>query len=319
MGLLYSIEKRLSEFEETNQEYITRALQKLHERLIGLFHRFVDEQIRGIEETKVKIKKRKGVISFMRVFPGFMNAVEGMLPEPTSATGHHESLEIRFIINEAYTKINKAMFESLNFIAKENPGATGQGSGGTGAVSGDPEDKEALNYHILIIENMHHYAEEVETRDNVVLEEWRQKAEHEYFHHMKQYADSVIRRPLGKLLDFIESTESLINSTEGNYTSIASRPSHSKSTARKIVSGYDLKEIRKGVETLKKRVEKHFGDADDPGVGKSLVLKVYSECSARYSDAHDRLKNIIDKVYDGQASGLELEWRKEEVVTIFRR
>ena len=292
----------------------------MHERLVGLFHRFVDEQIRGIEDTKVKIKKRKGVISFMRVFPTFSHMVEGMLRSPVSNTGHHESLEIRFIVNDAYTKINKAMFESLNFIAKEIPGPTGQVTTvGASAASGDPEDKEALNYHILMIENMNHYLEEVDPKTNVILGEWHEKATHEFYEHMKQYIDAVIRRPLGKLLDFVESTEALMKSNESSYTSIATRPSHSRSTAKKVSASYDSKEIRKGVETLKKRVEKHFGDVDDPGVGRSIVVKVYGECSARYVDAHDRMRNIIEKVYEGQGAGLELEWRKEEVIAMFRR
>lgn len=243
-----------------------------------------------------------------------------MLQSPVSNTGHHESLEVRFIVNDAYNKINKAMFESLNFIAKEVPGSTGPGAAiGASTAGGDPEDKEALNYHILMIENMNHYLEEVDPKSNVVLEEWHEKATHEFYDHMKQYIDAVIRRPLGKLLDFIESTEALMKSSEASYTSIAAKPSHSRSTARKIVASYDSKEIRKGIDTLKKRVEKHFGDVDDPGVGRSIVVKVYGECSARYADSHDRMHNIVDKVYEGQSAGLELEWRKEEVASMFRR
>ncbi|KKY23471.1 putative exocyst complex component [Phaeomoniella chlamydospora] len=321
VGLLYVIEKKLSDYEETNQEYITRTLQRIHDRLVGLFHRFVDEQIRGIEDTKVKIKKRRGVISFMRVFPSFSGAVEGMISSATSDKGHHESLEIRFIVNEAYGKINKAMFESLIFIAKENPAvAAAQGANGV-TSTGDPEDKEALNYHILMIENMNHYIEEVDTKNNIVLDEWHEKATHEFYDHMRQYIDAVIRRPLGKLLDFIESTESLMKSypSEASYPSIAAKPSHSRSTAKKVIAAYDLKEIRKGIDTLKKRIEKHFGDADDPGVGRSIVTKVFGECSARYVDAHDRMRRILEKVYEGQGGGLDLEWRKEEASAMFRR
>ena len=50
------------------------------------------------------------------------------------------------------------MFESLLVIARENPAVA--------ATSGnaDPEDKEALNFHILLIENMNHFVEETDTR-----------------------------------------------------------------------------------------------------------------------------------------------------------
>lgn len=287
-------------------------MQKLHDRLSGLFHRFVDEQIRGIEETKVKIKKRKGVISFMRIFPNFSATVENMMPGPIDGSRSYESFDIRFTVNDAYAKINRAMWESLKFIAKETPG---QPSAPGQSGSGDPEDKEALNYHILLIENMNHYIEEVDARGNVVLHEWRDRATHDMYEHLKLYMDAVIRRPLGKFLDFIESTESLLL-TVSPATNIATRASHSRSTARKLLGAYDLKEIRRGIETLKKRVEKHFGDADDPGLSRSLVSKVFKECEARYADAHERMRRIIDTVYEAQ---LDLEWRKEETASMFRR
>lgn len=197
VGILCAVDRKLLDIEETNQDFLTRNLQKIHERLQGLFSRFLDEQIRAIEDTKVKIKKRKGVISFMKTFPHFSVAIENMLP--SSAEGG-DQLEIRRMVNDGYQRINKAMFESLKVIAKESP--TVMASQG----QGDPEDKEALNYHILLIENMNHYMEEVDARSVSVLEYWKGKAQDEYNEHMGLYVDAVIRRPLGKLLVSVHAT-----------------------------------------------------------------------------------------------------------------
>lgn len=184
------MDRKLVEIEDSNQDFLTRNLQKVHERLTSLFTRFVDEQIRAIEDTKVKIKKRKGVIAFMKTFPHFAMAIENMLP----ASSETDQLEIRRMVDDAYQKINKAMFESLKVIAKESPAVMAtQGQG-------DPEDKEALNYHILLIENMNHYMEEVEARPDSVLLDWKIKAQDEMKEHMDLYVDAVIRRPLGKFL-----------------------------------------------------------------------------------------------------------------------
>lgn len=295
----------MTDFDETNQEFIVHSLQKVHARLMGLFNRFVDEQIRGIEDTKVKVNKRKGVISFMRVFPNFSTAVENMLAHPSG-----DFCDIRIGVNEAYDRINRAMWESLKFIAKEAPGQPP----GVTASAGDPEDKEVLNYHILLIENMNHYMEEVDTHNIPVLGRWVDRARQDFDEHMKLYLDAVIHRPLGKLLDFIQSIETL--QANGNSADVATRASHSRMVAKKVLSSYDAKEVRRGVEMLKKRVEKHFGDADDPGLSRSLVLKVLRECESRYEDAHDRTRRIIDTVYEGQ---LDLEWRKEDIVSMFRK
>lgn len=288
----------------------------------------------------------------MRTFPNFSAALETMLPPTATGTGN-ETLEVRLIVNEAYTKVNKAMWECLHFIAKDEPGSTsaGQHSGGgihvgsalvAHAIAGnnnDPEDKETLNYHILLIENMNHYLEEVDSRSNPILKEWRSRAAEDLANHLAQYTDAVIRRPLGKWLDFIESTEALLKPLKPNNnkssissadnasigsgpSSIALRPSHSRSTAKKILSTYDSKEIRKGVETLKKRIEKHFGEGDDPALARSLVGKVFGECATRYAEAWERMREVVEKVYAGDGnsgSGLEIEWRKEEVGSLFKR
>lgn len=307
VGILFALESRLSEFEETNQEFLVQNLAKVHDRLTTHFSRFVEEQIRGIEDTKVKIKKRKGVIAFMKTFPNFSIAIENML-QPTN-----DDFPVRIMVNDAYQKTNQTMFESLKFIAKESPNAAQASS----TTAGDPEDKEVLNYHILLIENMNHYIEEVVTRNNPVLDEWNFRARAEMSEHMELYLAAVIRRPLGKLLDFLESTETLIRNNPSSPMSIATRASHSRSTFKKILSSYDAKEIKRGIETLKKRVEKHFGDGDDtPGLSRELIVKVCRECEARYLGVGERVNKLVRDVYNGN---LEVEWRKEDVMGAFRR
>lgn len=300
--MLAAIERQVREVEDSNQEFLLRSLTTIQTRLVALFGKFVDEQIRAIEDTKVKIKKRKGVIAFIRIFPVFSMTIEAMLLGA-------DDLEVRETVNRAYQRINKAMFESLKVIARENPGVQPAGA--------DPEDKEALNYQILLIENMNHYLEEVETRDNLVLEDWKQIAMTEMDEHMTLYLSSVLRRPIGKLLDFLESTESLISSRQpgDSASKIASMPSHSKTSFKKILAVYDGKEIRKGIETLKKRIEKHFGDADDPTLSRNLVIKVQGECEKYYATVEDRILTIGRDVYDGDAMA---EWSKADVQTAFR-
>lgn len=300
---MISIERKLNDLEETNQEYLVRTLQRVHSRLLGLFNKFLDEQIRAIEETKVKIKKRRGVIGFIRIFPSFSLALETMLSTA-------EDLDIRETVNQAYARINKTMFESLKVIARENPSAQAAGA--------DPEDKEALNYQILLIENMNHYLEEVDPRSNPILEDWKQNASREFDEHMTLYLGAVIRRPLGKLLDFLESTESLMLARESGEpaSKISGMASHSKATLRKVLANYDSKEIRKGIETLKRRVEKHFGDADDPALSRGLVAKVNHNCEKFYEKVEDRILTISRDVYEGDVIA---EWTRADVSTAFRK
>jgi exocyst complex component 1 len=198
IGILSALHRTSTNYEDSNQDFLTRTVTTISTRLTGLWSKFVDEQIRAIEETKVKIKKRKGVIAFIKVFPNFSAAIENMLPPANEQPA--ESNEIRAMIDKAYERINKAMFESLRVIAKESPTANVSAGGPHIGLTGDPEDKEALNYHILLIENMNHYVEEVDAHGDIVLVEGKARAEEEMQEHLRLYVDAVIRRPLGKIL-----------------------------------------------------------------------------------------------------------------------
>jgi hypothetical protein len=93
-------------------------------------------------------------------------------------------------------------------------------------------------------------------------------------------------------------------------------PSHSKSTFKKILANYDSKEIRRGIEALKKRVEKHFGDADDPGLSRNLVATVTQNCEKFYEKVEDRILTISRDVYDGDVIA---EWVRADVTAAFRK
>lgn len=205
VGLLTSLAVHAYSLQETSQEFLLHNLNALSSRLTTLFQKFVDEQIRAIEDTKVKIKKRKGVIAFMKIFPPFSAAVENVY---SGAAGRAEGTAAvsgpRHLIDDAYTRINKAMFDSLKVIARESPTSMAASA----AQGADPEDKEILNYHILLIENMHHYIEDVDDgeKEGSVLAEWKGRALMERAEHLEEYVGRVVRRPLGKVLVSHESS-----------------------------------------------------------------------------------------------------------------
>ncbi|KAM0504063.1 hypothetical protein D7B24_003531 [Verticillium nonalfalfae] len=302
VGVLAAMERKMAEISQTNQDFLNTLLQKLHSTLESRFKKFVDEQIRAIEETKVKINKRKGVISFIRIFPNFSSAVENIL------NGVDKNLNIRGTVDREYDRILKSMFDSLKIIARENPAVAVN----TGA-SADSEDKEALNFHILLIENANHFLEEVDARGLEVLEEWRANATAELDEHMQLYIGAVMRRPLGKLLEYLENIEAQLASGKPG-TSIAAQPSNSRGVFNKVVGNYDAKEVRKGIETLRKRVEKHFGDADDPALSRNLVTKVLKECEKFYGDVELRISRVTADVYNGDTL---FEWPRAEVKSGF--
>lgn len=304
IGLMWAVEVNADKTAHTNQEFLSSTLNASQAELSRRYDRFIDEQVTAIDATKVKISKRKGVIPFMKVFPLFAAAVEDMLPSPMA-----DDSEVRKSTNSAYERIHRAMFVALTVVGNKDQE--------TNASGGADEEKEALNQHILLIENYNHYIEEVDVRNNPVLQAGRNEAEHTMSQHMEEYVDSVVRRPLGQLLSAVESAEAAITAAgSAAPSSIATLASHRANTFKKNVGGFDAKEIRKGVELLRKRVEKHFGDADDERISSKLVEKVTHECEQKYYDILDRLNRIVRDVYEGQ---VEIELKKDDIAAAFHQ
>ena len=218
VGVMACLSRHAYYLADSNQEFLLQLIEALTARLQNLFSKFVDEQVRAIEDTKVKIKKRKGVIAFMKTFPHFSAGVENVFAV-VGGNDYDVQAEclgdVRLRVDDAYARINRAMFDSLKVIAKEGPTAPGANQ-----PHGDDsqQEKEMLNYEVLIIENMNHYVEEVDDGGKEgVLAEWRGRAMIERAEAMEAYVARVIRRPLGKLLVGLCLSLSF-HASKANYT-----------------------------------------------------------------------------------------------------
>src|SRR5271155_5160281 len=67
--VLGALENYISQWEDSDQTFVLTTLNKQHDKLAGVFHRFVEEQVRAIEDMKVTAKKRQGVLLMFRIFP----------------------------------------------------------------------------------------------------------------------------------------------------------------------------------------------------------------------------------------------------------
>ncbi|CAG8567139.1 5970_t:CDS:10, partial [Diversispora eburnea] len=236
VGMIVSLEKHMQEYEKRGQDQVVRILQNVRKNCLEIFERFINDQLRAIEDTKVTSKKRKGIVIFIRIFPRFVERIEHSMKSA-------DLLEIRRTVNRGYERIVKTMFESLDAIAKD----------ADEFLPTSADDKEQLNAHIITLENMHHFYSEIRTRKIMALEPFMRSARSSYDKHLEAYAKSVIRKPFG--------IESLLRTTAAPEE-VGFRLQYNKVALKKIVSSYPGKEIKKGLESLYKRVDKHFTEEE---------------------------------------------------------
>ncbi|CAE6462215.1 unnamed protein product [Rhizoctonia solani] len=304
VGVIAVLQRYIAEAQERNDAFVDRLLGKPLQRLNGLYQRQVEEQLQAIEQTKLTTKKRKGVAHFIRYFPIFVGRIESQL---ISA----QSYEIRKTVDGAYERIVQAMFEALQQMAKMD-----------GTEAKDPDDKGILNYHVIMIENMHHFVADMTQLELGAVRAFVTRAEDIYSRELSAYVTFVLRRPMAKIIDYFDGVERLLQTTAPSE--VLNNSNFSRSALKKVVKEYDSKDMRKNIDGLYKRVEKHFdvdeGSAPPPGqtgAAGPVLVGVWHACEEQLLQLTDKWIKLIGQCYPD--SGVSLEYTTGDVKAAFKR
>jgi len=283
---------------------LLNLLEKQHTRLKSLFDRGVNDHIKAVEDTKLTSKRRNGVAPFIKYFPTYVGRVENQLIGA-------DSLEIRQNVDTSYDKIVQSMFDALKQMAK---------------MDGEGEDKGQLNYHVILIENMHYFVAEIAQIQIGSVAVFLRRAQAIYDENLNAYVKIVLRRPFSKLIDYFEGIERILKTTAP--TEVSSNSSYSKSALKKVVKEYNVKDVRKHIDTLFKRVEKHFTEASEKattedvssstGIASGTVMVgVWKACEEELLRITELFSKRINQCY--KDAGVGLEYSPSDVEAAFRR
>lgn len=302
VGMLAETERVVRESAARRSgEFLVGALGKVLARMHADVARLIDEQLHAVEHTPLALKKRKGIVPFVRSFAPFVQRIEAQLVDA-------DDLPVRTTINEAYERIARAMFTLLQSLSS------------AGAVGAD-DDKGQLHHLVVLLENTHHLHTRIQPGlpPNAALLQVREQAKAMYAHALRGYVQTVLRRPLGKMIDFGNGIDALLQTTPANEVTLHS--AYSKSSAKKLVREYTAKDLRKAVEAMSKRVQKHFADDDDAGTAGAPVAldrdelaEVLSQVWRASEDAFaretDRFLRILKTCYN---DALHVDYTSQDV------
>jgi len=100
-----------------------------------------------------------------------------------------DGLPVRAVVDKVYAQVVRTMFESLQQMAKMESEA--------GAAATD-DNKDQLNAHVVLVENMHHFATSVRDLRIPALSVFVKQASELYDENMTLYVRLVLRRPLAR-------------------------------------------------------------------------------------------------------------------------
>ena len=124
------------------------------------------------------------------------------------------------------------------------------------------------------------------------------------------------------LQDYFEGVERLLKTTAP--TEIPNNSSYSKSALKKVIKEFTAKDLRKHVDALFKRVEKHFTEASESTTGEvngmaagTVLVGVWKVCEDELLRITELFGKRIAQCY--RSSGVTLEYTAADVEAAFKR
>ncbi|KAJ1332811.1 hypothetical protein BSLG_008440 [Batrachochytrium salamandrivorans] len=280
VGMLVHIEFYSKEYANTSHVFVINLLESLQKRAATIFDKFIVDQIKAIDDTKVTLRKRGGILPFIKTFPKFVDRMEAMLSNWDGIT--------RKTVDKAYSRLIKSIFETLDAVAQQ--------AGNDPKVNN--EEKDSLNIHILNV---------VRARKVPGLDSFSKQAKVLYDVNLEAYCKVVIRKPLGKLLEFFEGIEGLLKT--GPVEEVPYHIQYSKSAVKDVIRKYPGKEVKKGLEALYKRVDKHYTEEE------GLLQVVWRGIQEEFTRQLRRYEELIAKCYPEVS--VRLDFTMEELLEFF--
>ncbi|XP_046670906.1 exocyst complex component 1 isoform X2 [Homalodisca vitripennis] len=241
------------------------------------YDRYMQAQLRSIHESKVNRKSKCGILPFVANFEEFANHAELIFKDT----------ERRGDLDKWYIKLGTAMFEVIPSVAA---------------------DHHKTPSEVVKMENFHHMFSLLSQLKISVLDAHKKEAKQKYNDALKAYVTRYFGRPLEKLNQFFDGVQ--VKVAQGvKESEISYQMAFSKQELRKVIREYPGREVRKGLNDLYKKVEKHLCEEEN------LLQVVWRAMQEEFIQQYKYIENLIQRCYPG--SMITLDFSIEDILQFF--
>ncbi|KAJ3600082.1 hypothetical protein NHX12_034034 [Muraenolepis orangiensis] len=241
------------------------------------FDKCISSQIRQMEEVKISKKSKVGILPFVTGFEEFAELAETIF----------RNAERRGDLDKAYVKLISAVFMNVEKVANESQKT--------------PRD-------VVMMENFHHIFSTLSRLKISCLEAERREAKHKYTDHLQSYVINSLGQPLEKLNHFFEGVEARV--AQGvREDEVSYQLAFNKQELRKVIKEYPGKEVKKGLDNLFKKVDKHLCEEE------SLLQVVWHSMQDEFIRQYKHFEDLIGRCYPG--SGITMEFTIQDMLEYF--
>ncbi|XP_028857297.1 exocyst complex component 1 isoform X2 [Denticeps clupeoides] len=241
------------------------------------FDKCIFGQIKQMEEVKISKKSKVGILPFVTSFEEFAELAETIF----------RNAERRGDLDKAYVKLIRAIFTNVEKVANESQKT--------------PRD-------VVMMENFHHIFSTLSRLKISCLEAERREAKHKYTDYLQAYVINSLGQPLEKLNHFFEGVEARV--AQGvREEEVSYQLAFNKQELRKVIKEYPGKEVKKGLDNLYKKVDKHLCEEE------SLLQVVWHSMQDEFIRQYKHFEGLIGRCYPG--SGITMEFTIQDMLEYF--
>ncbi|XP_055534172.1 exocyst complex component 1 [Wyeomyia smithii] len=241
------------------------------------FDKFMNLQLQSIQEAKVPKRSKCGLLPYVENFEEFAVTAEAIF----------KKTERRNDLDRWFLKLVEAIFEHIPLHAMEHPKTPQQ---------------------VVKMENYHRMHSLLSQLKVAVLEQLKKDAKVRYNDALKTYVTKYFGRPLEKLNQFFEGVQQKVQQGV-KETEISYQMAYSKQELRKVIAQYPAREVKKGLEQLYKKVEKHLCEEEN------LLQVVWRAMQEEFIAQYNSLELWIQRCYAGAM--ITLDFTIKDILDFF--
>nr|XP_022906729.1 exocyst complex component 1 [Onthophagus taurus] len=238
--------------------------------------KFMQLQIESIKECKIPRKAKSGILPYVLNLEEFSRNAEVLLKSDRRAD-----------LEKWYTRLIDTIIECISLHSVENS-------------KGPPQ--------VIKMENYHHLYSMLSQMKISVLDVQRKEAKQKYNDSLTGYVTLYFGKPLEKLNTFFDGVQARVQSGV-KMSEVSYQLAFSKQELRKVISQYPGLTVKRGLEALYKKVEKHLSEESN------LLPVVWRAMQEEFIQQHKMLEDLIQQCYPG--SMISLEFTIDDILNFF--